>query len=134
MSDCLFCQIVAKQIPADIVYEDDLFLGFLDIRPLNPGHVLLIPKTHYLWVDEVPEFGQYWAVAHQIALAAKIAVSANFITYFTFGMGVPHAHIHIIPRFFGDGHQHGLDTRLIQDISPDYRQKICSQIINNLTL
>ena len=74
----------------------------MDVKPFNEGHTLLVPKTHYRWVNDVPDFGSYWQVAHQLSLAISQAVCADYISYLTVGNEVPHAHIHIIPRFYND--------------------------------
>ena len=55
MQSCIFCKIVAKEIPAQIIYEDTHFLVFLDVKPRNPGHCLVIPKKHYRWVWDIKE-------------------------------------------------------------------------------
>lgn len=86
-------------MPSYKVYEDDLFFGFLDIFPRTKGHSLLIPKKHYRWVYDVPEFGKYWEGAKKISQAMSTALEPTFITYVTHGLEVPHAHIHIMPRF-----------------------------------
>ena len=128
MDDCIFCKIVRGEIPAYKVYEDDLFLGFLDIKPLNPGNSLLIPKKHYRWVNDVPEFGQYWQAAQKIALASQKVVNADYISYLTLGMEVHHAHIRIIPRFYNDAHTHGIDTNLTVDVTKDEMQRFRDEI------
>ncbi len=98
MQDCIFCQIVAGKSPSYKVYEDDLFFAFLDIFPKTKGHVLLVPKKHYPWVQDVPEFGRYWETALKITRALEKALKPHFIQYYTYGLEVPHAHIHIIPQ------------------------------------
>jgi histidine triad (HIT) family protein len=113
MDDCIFCKIVKGEIPSFKVYEDENFLGFLDINPLNPGNSLLIPKKHYRWVVDVPEFGQYFEIAKKIAIKTMPIVGANAVSFLTLGYEVPHAHIRIIPRFDHDQHTHGIDTDLI---------------------
>lgn len=103
MSDCIFCKIVKGEIPCYKVYEDANFLGFLDINPHSLGHVLLIPKNHYRWVYDVPNFSEYWQVAHKIALNIKnSSLKPEYISFLTIGNEIPHAHIHIIPRFESD--------------------------------
>lgn len=97
--DCIFCKIVNGELPSYTVYEDALFLGFLDIFPLSKGNVLLIPKKHYRWVNDVPEFGAYWETARKIGQSIQKNLGATSISYFTFGEEVPHAHIRIIPRY-----------------------------------
>lgn len=131
MEECLFCKIVKGEIPSYKIYEDDLFLGILDIHPLNPGNSLLIPKTHYRWVYDVPEFGQYWEAAKKIALSTMEAVGASSTSFLTLGYEVPHAHIRIIPRFDNDAHKNGIDMKAIQDMQPDEMLKI-SNTINSL--
>ena len=99
MDDCIFCKIVRGEIPCYKVYEDDKFLAFLDINPISTGHTLLIPKIHYRWVYDVPEFGEYWEIAKKIALNIKnSSLTPEFISFLTVGNEVPHAHIHITPR------------------------------------
>ena len=100
--DCIFCKIVNATIPSYKVYEDDLFLGFLDIFPLSKGNVLLIPKKHYRWVNDVPEFGIYWEAAKKISDKIQDRLGATSISYLTFGEEVFHAHIRIIPRYAAD--------------------------------
>lgn len=95
---CIFCAIVCGEIPSYKVYENNLFFGFLDIHPRVPGHTLLIPKKHYQWVYDVPEFGAYWQAVLHVTQAMKKALSPRFITYMTHGLEIPHAHIHILPR------------------------------------
>lgn len=98
MEDCIFCNIVAGKIPSYKVYEDGDFIAFLDVFPREKGHVLVIPKQHHRWVIDVPNFGTYWETARKIAQAAKKAMNADFISFLTHGLDVPHAHIHILPR------------------------------------
>jgi histidine triad (HIT) family protein len=127
--NCIFCKIVSGVIPSYQVYEDDLFFGFMDIKPLNPGNTLLIPKSHCRWVVDVPDFGRYWEVARKIGMAALPLVKADYLSFLTLGMEVPHAHIRIIPRFFNDAHTHGIDTTQIYQ-APEDELKLLAQKIN----
>lgn len=95
---CIFCKIVRKEIPANIVYEDDNFLAFLDINPQSPGHTQIIPKQHYRWVWDVPNAGEYFEVAKKVALAQKKAFKTDFILSKIVGDEVPHAHIWVFPN------------------------------------
>lgn len=97
MNSCIFCKIVAKEIPANIVYEDRAFLAFLDIRPLSPGHTLVIPKDHYRFVWDVPNAGEYFEIAKKIALAQQKAFGTDLIMSKIYGEEVPHAHIWVHP-------------------------------------
>jgi histidine triad (HIT) family protein len=106
MDDCIFCKIVRKEIPSTNVYEDEEFLAFLDIRPLSPGHTLIIPKTHYRWVWDVPKIGAYFEVVKKIALAQqKTFGEIDEIHSKVVGEEVPHAHVWLYPdpkRALGD--------------------------------
>lgn len=97
--NCVFCKIVSVEIPSYKVYEDDNFTAFLDISPLNPGHIQVIPKKHYRWVWDVPEFGRYWEVARKVALGAMKALNVPMVEFLTHGMEIPHAHIWIVPIY-----------------------------------
>ena len=134
MNDCIFCQIVAGEIPCYKVYEDDNFLGFLDINPLSKGNSLLIPKKHYRWVYDVPEFGKYWEAARALALTTLEVVGARAINFLTIGDEVPHAHIRIIPRFENDGHGEGINIKSIIKISEEEMKEIAGKIEQELSI
>ena len=97
MDNCIFCKIVKKEIPANIVYEDADFLAFLDIRPLAPGHTLVIPKQHVRWVWDVASVGAYFEVAAKIAHAQRKAFGTEQIECKVVGEEVEHAHVWMIP-------------------------------------
>ncbi len=112
MSDCLFCKIVRKEIPAFIVYENGKTIAFLDIKPVNPGHLLVVPKTHYPDFASTPDD----AVADVAAAARKLAAATvKSIGADGFNIGVnngraagqliDHMHLHVMPRFNGDGYE-----------------------------
>ncbi|RLC34291.1 HIT family protein, partial [Candidatus Shapirobacteria bacterium] len=126
---CIFCQIVSGQIPCYKVYEDDNFLGFLDIRPLNLGNSLLIPKKHYRWVYDLPNFADYWQVAKKIAIVTQKVVKSDFVSFLTLGLEVPHAHIRIIPRWLNDQHKgKGVDIDATINISASKMKQIADKI------
>lgn len=127
-TDCIFCKIVNGEIPAYKVYEDQDFLGFLDIRPLNPGNSLLIPKKHYRWVYDVPQFGQYFEIAKKIGLATQAVVKSHSINFLTLGYEVEHAHIRIIPRLDNDGHTDGIRLSAIKNIPEPEMKEIAAKI------
>jgi len=102
MADCIFCKIVAGEIPCYKVFEDKQFLVFLDIRPLNQGHTLIIPKKHYRWVWDIKE--EYSSVVNKIANTLKKALGTDYVQSVVMGDEVHHAHIHLVPRFPHDGH------------------------------
>ncbi|MFH1827553.1 MAG: HIT family protein [bacterium] len=98
MEDCIFCDIVEGKSTSYKIYEDDKFYGFLDIYPASKGHVLLIPKKHYRWVHDVENFSEYWEKALKIKKTLDKAFKPEWVQYLTHGV-IPHAHIHIIPRY-----------------------------------
>ena len=104
MNDCIFCKIIAKEIPADIVYEDEKFLGFLDIRPVHKGHTLLIPKQHLQWMTDAEDslIGEIFVTASQIMSAMKQGIGCDYVQLGVVGVEVPHFHIHLIPQKMTD--------------------------------
>jgi histidine triad (HIT) family protein len=96
-TNCVFCKIIAGEIPAHKVYEDDNFVAFLDINPRAPGHVQVIPKTHHRWVWDVPNVGEYFEIARTIAKAEQKAFGVEMVLSRITGEDVPHAHIWIYP-------------------------------------
>lgn len=103
MEDCIFCKIVAGEIPAHKVYEDETFLAFLDIHPQTPGHVQVIPKAHERWVWDVPEYAAYLALVKKIALAQRKAFNTDWILSRIVGDEIHHAHIWVFPGHDASG-------------------------------
>ena len=110
MDDCIFCQIVAGDIPGRTVYEDDTVLAFLDANPLSPGHTLVIPKAHHERLNDTPAdvAGEVLSTLHELVPAVEAAVDAPASTVAfnngeVAGQEVPHVHGHVIPRFDDDG-------------------------------
>ena len=128
MSNCLFCKIIAGEIPSYRVYEDRDFLAFLDINPLNLGHTLVVPKKHYPWVIDVPNFGQYWEIAGGIAKRLKESLKADSLNFVTLGYEIPHAHIHVIPRFKNDALGMTIDWTKRKKLTSEELQKIATQL------
>lgn len=98
MEDCVFCKIINNQIPANIIYEDGEFLAFLDIKPLNYGHVVVTPKKHVRWINDLPEDTKIWNVAQKIARSIVKNLEVDHVNFMTLGYEIEHAHVHIIPR------------------------------------
>jgi len=110
MAETIFERIVAREIPARIVHETDTTLAFLDANPLASGHTLVIPKTPHERLADLPasEAADLFAVVHTLAPAIERAVEADATTVGindgeAAGQEVPHVHVHVIPRFDGDG-------------------------------
>ena len=105
---CTFCQVAERQIAADVVYEDERFIAFLDHRPLFPGHVLLIPRQHYETLDDLPAplAGPLMLTVQLLARAVQTAMQAEgtFIAINNrVSQSVPHLHVHVVPRRRRDG-------------------------------
>lgn len=105
---CLFCRIVAGEAPAAIAYEDEHCVGFLDIRPLFHGHVLLVPRTHVVTLPELPAdlVAPLFTAAQRVAVAVVDAMDATgtFVAMNnTVSQSVAHLHVHVVPRRPKDG-------------------------------
>lgn len=107
--ECIFCDIVARTSFAEIVYEDEKIISFLDIRPVNHGHTLVIPKQHFENFLSVPPqiLSQLTGTAQHIAQALKRSLNADGFNLIVnhgaaAGQTIFHFHFHIIPRFFND--------------------------------
>lgn len=106
----IFERIVAREIPARVVYETDTVLAFLDANPLAPGHTLVVPKEAYERVGDVPAdvAADLFSVVRELTPRVEDAVDADAVTIGVndgeaAGQEVPHVHVHIVPRFEGDG-------------------------------
>lgn len=105
---CIFCKIVKKQAPSSIIYEDEEVMVFLDIRPLNLGHALVIPKKHFVDIFDIPEkqLSQVHNASKFVASAIKKATKADGISIIqqngkAAGQDIFHFHVHVVPRFEG---------------------------------
>jgi len=112
MKDCIFCKIVKKEIPSNIVYENDKVMAFLDANPTNPGHTLVVPKKHFPSLLETDDNAvkELFVAVKRVANAVKEAVGAQGINIGVnndraAGQIIFHTHVHVIPRFTGDGLQ-----------------------------
>ena len=108
MATCLFCEIAAGRQPAAMVHADDLVAAFLDIRPLFPGHVLVVPKRHIAVLADLPaaDVGPYFEQVQRIAVATQSALGAqgSFVAVNNVvSQSVAHLHTHVVPRTKGDG-------------------------------
>ncbi len=128
----IFEKIIAREIPAEIIYENDTVISFLSITPVNKGHALVVPKVKFVNIfDADPEvLGHMMRVAQKIAVAIKETVGADGINICmnneaSAGQEVFHAHIHVIPRFAGDNaYGHAKHTTYQQDEAQIVAEKI----------
>ena len=108
MSDCVFCAIVAGGTPAHVVYSDDHTVAFLDLRPVFPGHVLLVPREHHETLTDLPPalVEPLFTAARRLAAGVQTAMEADgtFVAMNnTVSQSVPHLHVHVVPRRRKDG-------------------------------
>ena len=110
MSDCIFCKIVAGEIPAHKVYEDDQTLAFMDIGQVNPGHVIVALKPHAETLFDVSQeqAGVVFETVHKVAAAVRSAFSPEGLTVLQANgkagwQTIAHFHLHVLPRHTDDG-------------------------------
>ena len=110
MSDCIFCKIANGEIPSATVYEDDNFRAILDIAPSHKGHTIILPKIHAANIFELPEdiAKEIFPVAKKVATAIKETTGCDGVNILqnngaAAGQSVFHLHVHVVPRFEGDG-------------------------------
>ncbi|MBE6380935.1 MAG: HIT family protein [Lentisphaerae bacterium] len=109
MSNCIFCKIIAGEIPSMKLYEDELVYAFLDIAPINFGHVLVIPKEHHESASTIPEAtaGRMMKIGTRLGIALKRALDYDAYNLHladgkAAGQVVMHAHLHVVPRGVDD--------------------------------
>jgi histidine triad (HIT) family protein len=106
--DCIFCGIVAGEVEAQVVYEGEETLAFLDHRPLFPGHVLLVPREHHVTIEDLPPelIEPFFAAGRRLAAAVREAMGSQG-TFMAINnvvsQSVPHLHLHVVPRTRKDG-------------------------------
>lgn len=107
--NCIFCKILAGEIPSTVVYEDDDFKAILDVNPAARGHVIILPKNHAANIYELPDedASKIMVVAKKIATAIEKAYHCDGVNILqnngeAAGQTVFHLHVHVIPRFKGD--------------------------------
>ena len=105
MHDCIFCKIAKGEIPSEKIYEDDIFLAFLDIGPVSDGHTLIIPKKHIVWMQEADDktISGIFKLAKKLMLSLKRGLQCDYVNISVAGIDVPHFHVHLIPRYLNDG-------------------------------
>ncbi len=139
MSNCIFCKIIAGEIPSAKVYEDDLVYAFLDISPINLGHTLVIPKEHHESSVTIPEetAGRMFHVGTRIGVALKRldlydAFNLHLADGQAAGQVVNHAHLHVVPRGVEDGFR--WNWRQLAYKSDACRDEMLAEIIAKLKI
>jgi histidine triad (HIT) family protein len=105
---CVFCDVVAGDLAAEVVFEDDAFLAFLDHRPVQKGHILMVPRLHLETLLDLPPDLHERFVANAQRLAAAVVdgldAQGSFVAINNVvSQSVPHLHLHVVPRRRGDG-------------------------------
>ena len=101
---CIFCEIVAGDLPCHRIYEDELSLAILDVNPFSKGHCLVIPRRHVPWWHELSpdENASLFKVAKVVAEKMMIALQPDFVCMYARGRRIPHTHIFLVPTYSGD--------------------------------
>lgn len=109
-TDCIFCKIVLGDEPASFTHEDDTVVAFMDIQPITHGHMLVVPREHAVLMQDVNETVamRTFRVARRLASLARNTLGAGGVNLFVADgeiafQDVPHFHVHVIPRYPGDG-------------------------------
>ncbi|MCX6816684.1 MAG: HIT domain-containing protein [Candidatus Beckwithbacteria bacterium] len=121
MTDCIFCKIVAGEIPSYKIYEDKDFLAFLDIFPKTEGHTLVIPKKHVQYVWDYDNLGKYFETVGKIARHLREKSKEEIVKLVVWGWEVPHAHIHLMPGKTDKFDGRKLNPGELQDLLKKYR-------------
>ena len=110
--DCIFCKIAAGEIPSKTLYEDEQFRVILDLAPATKGHALVIPKEHYANLYEIPQETAAGVMKLAKTMAEKMTEKLGAVGFNLLqnngeaaGQSVMHFHMHLIPRYHGDGQQ-----------------------------
>lgn len=127
----IFERIIAREIPAHIVWEDEHHIAFLDIKPFNPGHLLVVPKQLVAtFIDMSDEaYSQLFLVVKKIAGPLQQATNATRIGLQVEGFEVDHVHVHLIPLH----HPHELDPQRAREATPEALTAIAKTIRESLT-
>lgn len=126
MEKTVFQKIIDREIPATIVYEDDICIAFMDINPVSKGHLLLITKDPYPWMQDIPDdiVGYAFIKTKMLMKKIKEALGCDYVQISVVGKDVPHFHIHLMPRYLND-HLHGWPIlKYEEDEMVQYAEKI----------
>jgi histidine triad (HIT) family protein len=130
MDNCIFCKIVKKEIPADVVFEDKDFIAFLDIHPVTLGHTLIIPKKHFTWMQDADDdtIAGIFQLAKKLMNASIKGLGVDYVHVSLEGKDVPHLHVHLIPRHLGDGFESWPTKTYKEGEAEEIIQKIISRL------
>ncbi len=135
MKDCIFCKISGGEMPTHKIFEDEDFFVFLDISPFVKGHLLIIPKKHYEWVWDLglKDYKKFTELVYKITKALQKTFKTDWVEEIIEGVGVKHAHIHLLPRTKEDGLGTLPTKPLKQKPSEEEMKKITKSIRINIS-
>ncbi|MFG2998807.1 HIT family protein [Streptomyces sp. NPDC048340] len=118
--ECIFCKIVRGQDEASVVFQDDHVIAFMDLQPVTPGHILVVPKRHAAGLEDLPvDLGlRVWETAHRLGCALRLTnLRCEGVNFFLADgeaafQEVFHFHLHVFPRFAGDPFRIQADWRV----------------------
>jgi len=118
MKPSIFTLIINGEVPSHKVYEDDRIIAFMDIHPIQPGHVLVVPKIQIDQFQDLPEddYIALWSVVKKIAKKQKEVLKRGRVGIHVVGVDIPHAHVHVFPFDTMEEYRHKVD----KSIPPDH--------------
>ena len=133
--DCIFCKIIAGELPAHKIYEDDKVTAFLDILPISPGHTIIVPKTHVADVENLSD-DDLCAMAIVMKKIGKAVMEGLGVKGYSIFLDnkdaanqhVPHAHFHLVPRKEGDNLSRWPQTGYVDGEAEEVLSKIISEL------
>jgi len=138
MEDTVFMKIIRREIPAEIIYEDEETLAFLDVKPLNPGHTLVVPKKLVRNIFDVDDkmLAAVMCTAQKISIALREALSSDGVNIginneSAAGQIVFHFHVHVIPRYVNDGYEHWHGKEYLPGESEKVASKLRAKLLKN---
>lgn len=137
MSECIFCRIVRGSLPSTKIFENESMVALMDIKPITKGHVLVIPKKHVELLTELDDHlvGQMFIMGKKVASALKSSpLNCRGVNYIMAdgeeaGQEIFHAHLHVIPRYRGDGFGLRLPERYDEETDQKTLEKIANKIM-----
>ncbi|MFI6257431.1 HIT family protein [Micromonospora zamorensis] len=125
--DCIFCAIVRGEVEASLVHQDDEIVAFMDLHPVTPGHLLVVPRLHAVGLEDLPEDvgGRMWTRAHRLAGALRRStLQCEGVNMFLADgeaafQEIFHVHLHVFPRFAGDTFRIDADWRRRERVELD---------------
>ena len=131
MKDCIFCKIIKREIPAKIFYEDKYCIAFLDINPVNIGHTLIIPKTHFETIEQMKKEDLDKLTEAILKISKGIMRISDGLNVHqnnkpVAGQVVPHIHFHLIPRYSYDNYK--FDWKLQKPVTAEENKEFLNKI------